>query len=204
MRTTPAATGAPEQDPRLARSRAKLLAAATELLVEEGPRGVTVDAVAERSGVAKSTLHRHWSSVHELLVDVMRDNVPDAVAIDLDGGFEAALRSWIDHGVATLTAPEWARILPALLDLRAHSAEVAELLDADFDRKLETVGSILDLGAAEGRLPAGLDPRLVTQTLIGPLVLAVLSGDGNVAELAGYVLDRFLGSYRVAPAVGRR
>jgi len=45
--------------------------------------------------------------------------------------------------------------------------------------------------------PAGLDPRLVTQTLIGPLVLAVLSGDGDVAELADYVLDRFLTSYRV-------
>ncbi|MET0326170.1 MAG: TetR/AcrR family transcriptional regulator [Ilumatobacteraceae bacterium] len=188
----------------MARSRAKMLAAATELLVEDGPRGVTVDAVADRSGVAKSTLYRHWGSVHELLVDVMRCNVPDAVAIDLDGGFDAALRAWIDHGVATLTAPEWACILPALLDLRAHSPEIAELLGADFDAKLEVVASILDLGAAEGRLPVGLDPRLVTQTLIGPLVLAVLSGDENVGELAGYVVERFLASYRAVPALAPR
>jgi AcrR family transcriptional regulator len=185
-----------ELDPRIARSRTKMLAAATELLVEDGPRGVTVDAVAERSGVAKSTLYRHWASVHELLVDVMRCNVPDAVAVDLDAGFEAALRAWVDHGVTTLTAPEWARILPALLDLRAHAPEIAELLAADFEAKLETIASILRLGAAEGRLPAGLDPRLVTQTLIGPLVLAVLNGDDDVTELAAYVVDRFLASYR--------
>ena len=174
-----------------------MLAAATELLVEDGPRGVTVDAVAERSGVAKSTLYRHWGSVHELLVDVMRCNVPESVPIDLGAGFEPALRAWLGAGVATLTAPDWARILPVLLDLRSHAPEIAELLDADFEAKLETVASILRLGAAEGHLPSGLDPRLVTQTLIGPLVLAVLSGDGDVAELADYVLDRFLASYRV-------
>ena len=199
MPTTPPLTGH-ELDPRIARSRTKMLAAATELLVEDGPRGVTVDAVAERSGVAKSTLYRHWCSVHELLLDVMRCNVPESVPIDLGAGFEPALRAWLDAGVATLTAPDWARILPALLDLRTHAAEIAELLDADFEVKLETVAAILRLGADEGHLPAGLDPRLVTQTLIGPLVLAVLSGDGDVAELADYVLDRFLTSYRVPNA----
>lgn len=173
-----------------------MLAAATELLVEAGPRCVTVDAVAERSGVAKSTLYRHWASVHELLLDVMRSNVPAETTVDLSGGFDEALRSWIAHGVATLSSPDWARVLPALLELRSHAPDMAELLEADFECKLATVASILHLGAEEGRLPAGLDPRLVTQTLIGPLVLAALSGEGHIGELAEYVTERFLASYR--------
>ena len=176
-----------------------MLAAATELLVEAGPRGVTVDAVAERSGVAKSTLYRHWTSVNELLVDVMRANVPAMVSVDLAAGFEPALREWVGHGVATLSAPEWARILPALLALRAHSPEMAELLRVDFDANITTVAHVLALGAAEGTVPAGLDPRIVTQALIGPLVLAALNGDQNVPELAEFVLDRFLCSYRSTP-----
>lgn len=185
-----------DQDPRLARSRAKVLAAATELLIESGPRGITVDAVAERSGVAKSTLYRHWSSVNELLIDVMRCNVPAATAIDLRVGFHAALQSWIDQGVATLSAPSWARVLPALLELRSHSPEMAELLNDDFEAKLSLIASILEVGAAEGHVPAGLEPRLVTQTLVGPLVLAALSGDDHLAELAAFVVERFLDSYR--------
>jgi AcrR family transcriptional regulator len=194
--TAPPVVNPSDLDGRVARSRARLLAAATELLIAGGPRGVTVDAVAERSGVAKSTLYRHWTSVNQLLVDVMRANVPPPTPVDLDGGFEAALRSWIGRVVVTLSAPDWARILPMLLELRTTSPEVAELLDGDLDAKLATVVSILDLGAAEGRLPAHLDPRLVTQTLIGPLVLASLSGDEDrMAELADYVTDRFLTSY---------
>jgi hypothetical protein len=78
---------------------------------------------------------------------------------------------------------------------------MAELLAADFDDKLTTVASILDLGAAEGRLPGGLDPRVVTQTLIGPLVLAALNGDiDRLRELADYVVERFLTSYRSTPS----
>lgn len=174
-----------------------MLAAATELMIEAGVRGVTVDAVAERSGVAKSTLYRHWSSVHDLLVDVLRANVPPPMEVDLQAGFEAAFRSWIDQALAALSAPDWARTLPALLELRTHSDEMAALQAADFDNNLVTVASILQLGAAEGRLPADLDARQVTYTLIGPLVLATLAGDeSGVAELADYVVERFLDSYR--------
>ncbi len=181
-----------------------MLAAATELLVEGGPRGVTVDAVAERSGVAKSTLYRHWDSVHELLVDVMRANVPPSPPVDLGAGFEAALREWMSNGVATLSAPGWARILPALLELRAHTPDMAEVLAADAEEKLATIVAILDLGATEGAVPAGLDPRIVTNALIGPLVLAALSGDDHIGELADFVVDRFLTSYRSAPTGGSR
>ena len=183
------------EDPRVARSRAKMLAAATDLLVESGLKGVTADAVSDRSGVAKSTLYRHWPSVNDLLIDVMRCNVPQAPAFDLTGGFEPSLRAWMSWSLQTLSTRDWARTLPALLELRTHSPEMAELLEANMENTLTMVASILSLGAAEGRLPAGLDPRHVTRTVIGPLVLASLSGDEDLQELCDYVIERFLASY---------
>jgi len=196
MTTTLPDGAAGDHDPRIARSRSKVLASATELLVQAGPRGVTADAICEHSGVAKSTLYRHWNSINELLVDVMRTNLPAVTDIDATLGFEAALRAWVQRVVTALSAPGWARILSALLELRQHSPEMADLLVADFDDKLAAMAAILRLGADERRLPADLDPALVTQTLSGPLVLTALSGDeGRVADVAEYVLGRFLASY---------
>jgi AcrR family transcriptional regulator len=196
MTTTSSTPIGPAVDPRIARSRARIVAAATELLTEAGLRAVTVDAVAERSGVAKSTLYRHWASIQELLVDVLRANVPSTEHIDLGAGFDAALRTWVASAVTTLSAPDWPRVLSVLLELRTSSPELAEVLDADFAEKLVTIAAILELGANEGRLPAGLDARLVTQTLVGPLVLAALhGGETRLDELAGYVVERFLASY---------
>ena len=54
-------------DPRLARTRARALTAAYDLLLEVGFGQVTMDGVSARSGVAKSTLYRHWSTRDDLL-----------------------------------------------------------------------------------------------------------------------------------------
>jgi AcrR family transcriptional regulator len=189
-----------EHDARVVRSRARILAAATELLVEAGPRAVTVDAVAERSGVAKSTMYRHWPSRTDLLVDVVRQHVPELPAVDPAAGFEASLRSVIGAVAATLTSPEWARIMPALLSLHFHMPEMAELLADDHGAKEAVIGAVLELGAAEGLVPAGLDPHRVSQLLIGPLVFATINGDHtDIGPLAADVVDRFLASYRSTP-----
>ncbi|HEX9238215.1 MAG TPA: helix-turn-helix domain-containing protein, partial [Xanthobacteraceae bacterium] len=47
-------------DRRVSRSKQSVLAATFELLSEAGLAGVSVDAVAERSSVAKTTIYRHW------------------------------------------------------------------------------------------------------------------------------------------------
>lgn len=184
-------------DPRVARSRTKLLEAATEILVNSGARAVTVDAVVERSGVAKSTLYRHWPSRTELLTDVLRTNVPDIETPALDGGFEPALRSLMAGVEATLSDPRWACIMPAMFSLKQQIPEVGELTASDQDEKIAAVRDVVDLGVAEGILPAGLDPEMVGFQLFGPLVLAALAGnDMDIHALAEHVVDRFLESYR--------
>lgn len=54
-------------DPRPARSRARLLEAATSLLRTGGPSAVTIDAVTRTANVARATLYRHFSSANDLL-----------------------------------------------------------------------------------------------------------------------------------------
>ena len=63
------------------RTREAVLTAATDLLVEGGPSAVTIDAVVARSGVAKSTIYRHWESRDEVLVAVFPDGAEWLAAI---------------------------------------------------------------------------------------------------------------------------
>ena len=62
--------------PACARSRAAVVRAATDLLVEGGPSAVTIDAIVARSGVAKSTIYRHWASRDDVLLDVIESCAP--------------------------------------------------------------------------------------------------------------------------------
>ncbi len=173
-----------------------MLAAATELLVEQGHRAVTVDAVAERSGVAKSTLYRHWDSRVALLVDVVRSNAPDITPPDPSLSFDESLRSVV-HRFADAFADEgWAQIMPALFVLKQQIPEMAEFSVADHDEKLGVLRDVLDKGVAEGRIPAGLQPEIVANTVVGPLIAScMLNSADDLHALADYVVDRFISSY---------
>ena len=184
-----------ELDPRVARSRAKVLEAATALLVEGGPRAVTVDAVTERCGVAKSTPYRHWPSRSALLIDVFRSNIPPTEHVDLTAGFERALRTNIANVADSFCDPKWSKMLPALFMLKQQLSEVEELSDDDRDEKMSVLSGILDVGVAEGRIPAGLDPTTVAATLVGPMIFAIVIGEGDVEELGRFAVDRFLDSF---------
>ena len=187
-----------DSDPRVLRSRTKLLAAATELLIEAGPRGVTVDAVAERSGVAKSTLYRHWGSVTEMLVDVVRANVPTMSTPDLTHGFELALRTVMREIASSLSSPEWVRIMPSLVLLQHQRPEIADILTADREATEALIGSILDLGVAEGFLPVGIDRHRAAQLLVGPLFLAMMTADfSDIDDLTNDSIEHFIAAHRV-------
>lgn len=192
--------GAPTPiDPRIARSRAKLLGAATEILVESGPAALTVDAVAERSGVAKSTLYRHWPSRTALMVDVLRENMPQIDPIDPEHGFEFCLRGMMTALADAFADPEWGRIMPSLFALKLQLPEIDDLTEAEQEERTAMLRSVLARGAAEGLIPEGLDPHEVISLLVGPILMCSLTGETDrIHRVADYAVDRFLASYAAA------
>lgn len=67
-----------EVDPRIEGSRHHALTAAVERLREVGSSRLTIEAVAARSGVAKSTIYRHWAGTAELVTDAFLTLKPAA------------------------------------------------------------------------------------------------------------------------------
>jgi AcrR family transcriptional regulator len=180
-------------DARITRTRATVLRTATDLLVEGGPSAVTVDAIVARSGVAKSTIYRHWESRDDILVSVIERCAPTLVTPDPDAGFEAGLRALATQIQQALNDPEWARIVPALLLLKSHQEDIADLEERLGSRQDETLTAVLAQGVAEGALPADTDIEQFAATLIGPMVFAHLSGRPPVTEqFAQRVVDGLL------------
>lgn len=193
MRHTSPSVPERETDGRVARTRSAVLRSATDLLVEGGPSAVTIDAIVARSGVAKSTIYRHWDSRDEVLFDVIESCAPTLAAPDPALGFEHAIRAVVDQACTALNDPEWARVIPAMLLLKAQKSEIADLEERIGEHQDKTLEAIVALGVADGRLPAGIDVEEVAAQLIGPLVFAHLTGRPPVTKaFAERVADAFL------------
>jgi AcrR family transcriptional regulator len=186
-------------DPRVSRSRAAVLRAATDLLVEGGPNAVTVDSIVHRSGVAKSTIYRHWESRDDILVSVIESCAPAIPTPDPDTAVVPALRQVVQAMADALNDPEWARVLPALLMLKNHESGIAAMNDRlEHEQEMALIG-LLKRGAAEGVLRPDLDAQEAVAMLVGPLLFAHLTESVKINRaFVDRAVDNFLAAYGAA------
>ena len=147
-------------DPRVSLSRAAVIRTAADLFVEGGPSAITIDAIVARSGVAKSTIHRHWGSRDEVLLAVVESCAPQIAAPDPETDVETALRDTVKAVAGFVRDPHWSRMLPALLMLKQHEATLADL-----EPRIERTHTSLSPGACSRR--ASTSRRRIA-FLVGP------------------------------------
>jgi AcrR family transcriptional regulator len=91
-------------DPRIARSRVKILATTADLIVEHGIPAIRVDHIAARSGVAKTTIYRHWPALPNLIVDAVAAALPPVPTARDVTGYLCELADSLDARAAALIA----------------------------------------------------------------------------------------------------
>lgn len=180
-------------DPRVERTRATVLGTAADIVVELGPTALTVDAVVARSGVARSTIYRHWPTRDDLLSDVYLYCVPDLVQPPAELGFEDAVRFFLHDLVRQLSDPTWNRMMPALLALKAYEPNLAAIEANREQIQAELTDELFARGRREGLFADDYDSNRAVAQLVGPLLFAVLTGETSCDEaLADEALRCFM------------
>jgi len=172
--------------------------AARGLLVDEGPDGLTIDAVVTRSGVARSTVYRHWRTRDDLVTDVFVECMPRLESVGDEVGAVDALRGLTRQLARALADPQWQRLLPALILLRSRSDALADLDDEMRSAQQDLVTEVFRRAVDERVLDAEVlvDPRRTGLVLVGPLLaLALVDGDGIDEDFVDEVVDRFVRAY---------
>lgn len=155
--------------PRSAEAHQKVLDAAVELVADEGISGFTIDEVARRSGVAKTTIYRRWSSTDELLVTALECTI-EHLATPNNGSLRTDL---IQIYTAVMAMMEQPRVFGTMLGALARAAT-----DPDFHRVLQEFEkerhqpllTILQLAQARGEIAADADLELMLDFVEGPVV----------------------------------
>jgi len=188
-------------DPRVQRSRSTVIGATLELVGERGIGGITVDAVAERSGVAKTTIYRQWPDGRSLVLAAFQTLLRQPADPDtgsLRGDLLEALGSLAD---ALRDSPA-ASLMAALIDAAERDERFAELHRQEAAERLAVMHRILHRGRERGELPGDADLAEVLDLVSGPLFhRRYVSGTGSDRALdrafAERVVDLALAAYGV-------
>ena len=155
-------------DERVRRSRAAVLGATAQLLFERGFGGATVDEISRRSGVAKTTIYRHWPTRTDLLRDACAtigtpQDIPDT------GSLAADLTALTINLAELLRSAPWTSVLPSVIDAAERDPDIAAMygkLQHGYSAPFEAV---IRRALRRGEPPATLDGPLLIAALIGPL-----------------------------------
>jgi TetR/AcrR family transcriptional regulator of autoinduction and epiphytic fitness len=165
-------------DPRIERTRRVVRQAALDELGDVGYGSFTIESVAARAGVGKSTIYRHWRDKLALIADAFEAShetmVPDTQA----GTARERTERLVRHVAEVAVDSTFSRCIPALIEGAARDVRLREFHHRNSAERRRSLIGVIEEGAADGDFAPDVDAELAATALLG----AVFYGRLMIAE----------------------
>jgi AcrR family transcriptional regulator len=197
----------PRGRPRSAKAQQAILAAAIELLLEQGLHAMSMDDVAERAGVSKATIYRWWASKELLALDALATEwaaptpSPERDTGSLRGDLLARFRPWLRQ----LNRKPYGRVIAGLVAEAQTDPDFAKLYREHFVQPRRDATRPLLLRAIDrGEIPADTNLEVTLDLLYGPIYHRLLHGHAPLNDrFVQQVIDAVIAAVR-SPSTGWR
>ena len=172
---------------RSARVREAVLAAVLDELTVNGYTALSVEAVASRAGVNKTTIYRRWPTLDDLLVDALTTWSQDAIPGSDTGSIETDLLALGRELADQLNGGIGRQIAAVVLTAGLRSAQLREATRRYFDQQAVRATPLVTQAIDRGELPADTDTNALLTTFRAPLFYRMVTtgdpiDDGLIAQ----------------------
>jgi len=190
--------------PRSEAARGAILEAAYALLLETQLGGFSIDAVAARAGVARTTIYRWWPTKGRLAIESFFEAFRPKLAYGEGHDPEDDFRALIGSLARTLAGPD-GRVAASVLMHAQSDAETQTMFREQFSEPLRAETSrLLQTGVDQGRFRADLDIARVIDAAVGAVYLRLLFGHSLNATWAKALASTLLAGCRIAVSSPRK
>ena len=151
-------------------AKQKVLDAAQDVLGDLSVDGFTVEEVAKRSGVAKTTIYRHWPNGNTLMIEAL-DCMVHTFATPNTGSLAGDLEAFMAHVLPVMSDPKLMQAMLGVVAAALTDPEIAEIHASMMAERMGPIGTIIDLAKGRGELPAHLDASIVLDMIEGPFFM---------------------------------
>jgi AcrR family transcriptional regulator len=164
-----------------------VLAAASDLVATKGLPNVTMPEIAQRAGVAATSLYRRWGDVGSLLLDMAVERLSHKWPLPDEGTIEEDLKCWSERIALGLKSNKEANFFRVLL---ATSDVAPEKRIGALAPRLEQLQNMLQRSRARGERTPSVDD--VVDHLLAPLYMRALLGLSLDKTFAAQLVERLL------------
>jgi len=162
-------TTPPRGRPRAEGLDQALLDVTLELAGEVGISRMSMDDLAQRAGVSKTTIYRRWPSKERLVLDALNHAMRPFDLIDT-GSLRGDLDDYLGELARRMTEGRASDVLPDLIAASVRDANLRTSLDEYIRYRRQPLQTILGRGLQRGELSDDADVEVLIDALIGPFV----------------------------------
>jgi AcrR family transcriptional regulator len=187
--------------PRSEEARQAALAATVDLMLEQGVEAVTFEDVAARSGVAKTTLYRHFGTKQVMVVEAAGSCFVPVTTPDT-GDLLQDLEDLFAQTRANSSHRQLTELFPMLIAAGDRDPELQALLQRQHEERRRPTRTILQLAQLRGEIARDLDLEVATSMVLGPFTVRKLIEREEVDDaFTERVLTSVVGVLRAAARV---
>ncbi|GAA5171042.1 hypothetical protein GCM10023321_69040 [Pseudonocardia eucalypti] len=127
-----------------------------------------MEAIAERSGAAKTTTYRHWPDKGAVLGGTIESIIPMATAPD-SGSLRGDLARFAEELAGVLSAPPTSALVPALVDSAERDTAPAKPLAGFTAGRRAPIREAVARAAGRGEIDPRIDAEAVAELFLGPI-----------------------------------
>lgn len=168
--------------PRSAKSRKAILDATRRLLTHMSMNELSIEAIAKKAKVGKTTIYRWWPNKAAVAMDAFIEQPGIQNILPTTSSPDEAVTKQLENLIRQLRGQN-GRIIAGII---AESQSDPEVLDLLYERFLkERVGFLWEKyeeGQEQGLFDEDVSPDIAIDMLLGPLFLRVLSGEHGIDD----------------------
>lgn len=155
--------------PRSVQADQAILAATLELIAQDGVQGMSLEGVAARAGVSKSTIYRRWANRDALILDALRQIKAPVTTFDT-GNFRSDITHFLLSLRTLLKDQLMQRVTMRLLSEVASKPEWSKTFFREaLQSNLAGLTGMIERARARGELRPDADTLLIMEILGGPV-----------------------------------
>ncbi|PZO42647.1 MAG: TetR family transcriptional regulator [Pseudanabaena frigida] len=160
--------------PRSDKSHQAILQAALELLGEVGFDGISIEAIASRAVVGKTTIYRRYSSKAELIADAI-ESIREEVLIPDTGNLTSDIDKLIENAAQISLNPLGRQTVSMIISSASSNSEFAQIYWKKYlQPRREAFDIVIERAKSRNEVPQDLDSGLVFDTMSGIMLYAMI------------------------------
>jgi len=166
--------------PRSDKSRKAILDATRRLLTHTSLSALSIEAIAKKAKVGKTTIYRWWPNKAAVAMEAFTEQPGVQNIIPTTASAAEAITRQLETMIRQLRGQN-GRIIAGIIAESQSDAEVLDLLYEKFlKERVENLALNIEAGQKAGQFKPDIDIDIAIDMMLGPLFLRVLSGEHGI------------------------